>query len=647
MISSLFSGVSGLRNHQTRMDVLGNNIANVNTIGFKGSRATFQESLVQTMQGAGRPTDNRGGTNAVQLGLGMSVASIDNIHSQGGLESTGKISDMAIQGSGYFILADGSGGQYFTRAGNFGFDANGTMINPANGMFVQGKMADSTGEIPATAQLGNITVPFGQQDPPNATSSVTYANNLDSNATDSTASLQSAGTTKVDTVTGKASDGAGGVHEITVAFTQQAEKSDNTGIVLGGATESTTIGSLGVTAAGLGETTTISVDNGTSSVNLTGLTVNSTIGDVITQINAVDGVTAYWDNVNEYIVVERDFAGDGASYNVQAVSTTAVAPAGETVCGVLLDATATFDANDGVDHDFTATDVFTPTGGAPQAAVNLGIEVDPVTGLPNGISEIGGGGITCRATAGLDAGTLKIETEDTQHAMSTTVYDSQGGKHTLVTTFTKTNTDNKWNWQITLNGDEVVRYGDTGSVTFNPDGSLLNFSSDSGTPEFSFDPNNGGEDVVMDLNPGSTGMFDGLTGFSSNSTAAIVNQDGYGMGILDSITVDDTGMIYGIFTNGISRELAQVQLAGFNNESGLMKQGQSMYVTSANSGDPIIGTAGETISATISSGALETSNIDLAAEFTGMITAQRGFQANARVITTSDTMLDELVNLKR
>jgi flagellar hook protein FlgE len=119
------------------------------------------------------------------------------------------------------------------------------------------------------------------------------------------------------------------------------------------------------------------------------------------------------------------------------------------------------------------------------------------------------------------------------------------------------------------------------------------------------------------------------------------------MGILDKISIDPTGLIIGIFSNGVSRNLAQIVLAGFNNQAGLMKSGESLFQSSANSGEGIEGVAGETIAATISSGALESANVDLAQEFTNMIIAQRGFQSNARVITTSDSMLDDLVNLKR
>ena len=138
-----------------------------------------------------------------------------------------------------------------------------------------------------------------------------------------------------------------------------------------------------------------------------------------------------------------------------------------------------------------------------------------------------------------------------------------------------------------------------------------------------------------------------MTGFASPHSATVLGQDGHTVGILDKLSIDKSGNLIGNFSNGISRVLAQIVLADFNNQAGLIKAGRSLYQASANSGEAITGVAGETISAEISSGALEASSVDIASEFTGMITAQRGFQANARIITTSDNMLDELVNLKR
>jgi flagellar hook protein FlgE len=215
MMSSLFAGVSGLKNHQVKMNVIGNNIANVNTIGFKGGRVTFQEALVQTIKGAGRPSAISGGTNPQQIGLGMTVSAIDTLFTQGGLETTGQITDLAIQGSGFFILSDGQG-EYYTRAGAFGFDAESYLVDPGSGYKVQGRMADENGNIPAVSTIGDIRLPFGQQDPANATTMINLANNLDSSATESDAHLIRAGSTGVDQVTGTAIDGAGGTHSVEI-----------------------------------------------------------------------------------------------------------------------------------------------------------------------------------------------------------------------------------------------------------------------------------------------------------------------------------------------------------------------------------------------------------------------------------------------
>jgi flagellar hook protein FlgE len=214
-------------------------------------------------------------------------------------------------------------------------------------------------------------------------------------------------------------------------------------------------------------------------------------------------------------------------------------------------------------------------------------------------------------------------------------------------TFTKTTTPNLWDWDITLPNEETILEGGSGQVQFNPDGSLLSFSYDGGGSQLSFDPGNGASLVNIQLNAGNAGQYNGLTGFASPFTASAIHQDGYTMGILEKIAIDTSGTITGIFSNGISRTLAQIILADVSNQGGLRRAGNSLYQTSANSGSAIHGVAGETIAGSISSGALEASNVDIAHEFTNMITAQRGFQANARVITTSDTMLDELVNLKR
>ena len=180
MMRSLYSGVSGLQNHQTRMDVIGNNISNVNTIGFKRGRVNFQDMISQQMQGAAKPTDELGGVNPKEVGLGMTVAAIDNIFNQGNLQSTGVSTDIAIQGNGFFILKSGEE-SFYTRAGAFSLDTDGTLVNPANGMRVQGWMAEEVNGqmlVSTAATPTDLTIPVGAKDPAKETQNVHYACNL-------------------------------------------------------------------------------------------------------------------------------------------------------------------------------------------------------------------------------------------------------------------------------------------------------------------------------------------------------------------------------------------------------------------------------------------------------------------------------------
>ena len=183
MMRSLYSGVSGLQNHQTRMDVIGNNISNVNTIGFKRGRVNFQDMISQQLQGAAKPTEEKGGVNPKEVGLGMTVAAIDTVFTQGNLQSTGISTDVAIQGTGFFIEKNGENSLY-PRAGAFGVDKDGTLVNPANGFKVQGWMArELNGEmvVQTAATPSDITIPIGSKDPAKATQNVKFACNLNKN----------------------------------------------------------------------------------------------------------------------------------------------------------------------------------------------------------------------------------------------------------------------------------------------------------------------------------------------------------------------------------------------------------------------------------------------------------------------------------
>ncbi|MCL1929450.1 MAG: flagellar hook protein FlgE, partial [Treponema sp.] len=219
MMRSLFAGVSGLQNHQTRMDVVGNNIANVNTTGFKKGRVNFQDMLYQQLAGAARPTEDLGGINPKEVGLGMSIASIDTIHIQGALQSTGVQTDLAMVGTGFFVMKSGDQ-TFFTRAGNFGLDREGLLVNPGNGMRVQGWMAVDQ-MLDVSADVEDIMIPLGSKDPARATTFVNFACNLDKripelpeNPTPAQVRASTWGTSI------KIYDSFGDMHTLQVAFTR-------------------------------------------------------------------------------------------------------------------------------------------------------------------------------------------------------------------------------------------------------------------------------------------------------------------------------------------------------------------------------------------------------------------------------------------
>jgi flagellar hook protein FlgE len=232
--------------------------------------------------------------------------------------------------------------------------------------------------------------------------------------------------------------------------------------------------------------------------------------------------------------------------------------------------------------------------------------------------------------------------------MSITVYDSLGTKHELKMVMWKTGT-NTWDWKFDPSGMDISSAGitdvaGTHPITFAADGSV-DTTATAAMPEVKFTPNSGANDVDLKIDLG-TGLS-GLSQFAGSSTAVMRDQDGYTNGTLQSFNIDSTGTIVGGFTNGITQVLGQIQLADFNNPEGLDRVGDNAYTTTANSGAAVLGFAGEGSVSSIASGALEMSNVDLAQEFTNMIIAQRGFQANSRVISTTDQLMQDLVNLKQ
>lgn len=274
MMRSLFSGVAGLKSHQTRMDTVGNNIANVNTVGFKSSRTTFADTLYQTLSGASGPTGTQGGTNPKQIGLGTGVASIDTIFTDGSVQSTGKNTDLCLSGSGLFVVKNASG-TYYTRDGAFEFDKQGNYVLPGSGLLVQGWTASGTGAsrtIDTTGAAGNIKIQSGQSMAAASTTTATLSNNL-SSATPVNDPANSVNGTATSTLT--AYDSLGNAHQITLTYTKTASDAWTVKAAAAG-TDTTCKATLGTT--NLKFTTTGAYDTGSTIGDLTLTLTNGATG---------------------------------------------------------------------------------------------------------------------------------------------------------------------------------------------------------------------------------------------------------------------------------------------------------------------------------------------------------------------------------
>ena len=666
MMRSLFSGVSGLKSHQTRMDTIGNNIANVNTTGFKSSRTTFADTLSQTLTGASAPGDTTGGTNPKQIGLGTGVASIDTIFTDGSVQSTGKNTDLCLSGNGLFVVKKGSE-TYYTRDGAFEFDANGNYVLPSSGLYVQGWTAKD-GTLTTSGAVGNITIPSGKSMASKATSTATYSNNLNASTTGYTISsilvnytdgtsetvsnysptASSSGTIKLTMSTGE-----------TITLDDTAGYTFKTGDNIDGkALYSSVIKS--VTA------------NTTGTVDLTCSTG--------TAVNSITGGTAYPPKglTSGTYSVGGTYTLSGKITSVQANGTNSVdvTLADGTVVNVPKPESFTYAAGDTFTANLPITEIKAAAGAVvttengAAAATTAELDVTSATQTYARSGTAADGTITAIARTGstaytfngktVSSNTINTSTGSTMSGLlgsdyaandtfypsvttTVTAYDSEGSAHAIPVLFTKT-ADNTW--QTSLSGG-----GNTTTIT-EPDGtttavsltsSNLKFDTAgkylSGTASLSLTPTNGAAAQTVSVN------LSGLTQYAGTSTINAA-ADGNAAGTLSSVSIDSTGKITGTYTNGVKQTEAQVAVAQFNNASGLTKTGNSLYQESNNSGTANVKTASD-LGVTITPSALEMSNVDIANEFSDMIITQRGFQSNSKIITVGDEMLDTLINMKR
>jgi len=713
MLKSLYSGVTGLQSHQIAMDVESNNIANVNTVGFKYSRANFSDLLAQNKAIATAPQGELGGKNPVQIGLGTTVNSSTRIFSQGSVQNTDKNTDMAIQGDGFFIVSPDGGSTYkYTRSGDFKFDAAGNFVDN-NGFIAQGWLRDpETGKVDSTAPITNIQIAPGLTTPASATTEVVLKANLNSGSTvENISPAYEVPTGTPNSITnpgeGDAIDANGNPidsGDLGVMFNDNGEAfnlQDGQGIWA--SFQYATSTATGNVAAGAAELDiTFELDDGTLHQITTsgGDAANTAVQNGTryeTAINAqtsTTGVIANYDAVNNQLILTNTNESNSQSHNIRIA---AVGNANSGFDGTESSTTAyqyRYDSSGGanvvagLDKTFTTISdlryamelqanadaagnpidsnvkitvneqgklvIDNSTGGTQGYELNVAVTGIDDASTTNNIRftdslEILNGRLPENSVGALFSQSFNAAT----HSSSIDLFDSLGSKHTLRMEFRKVSVDANTGstWNMTLSVPEPATIDTvaptnqrTGSVRFNSDGSLATYNP----PNFSFTANNGSEpDQQVRLSFGTTNAFDGLKSFDSESTTSGISQDGYTGGDLVGVRIDQSGTVVGSFSNGRSFGLAQVSMAKFTNNEGLATEGGNIYVQTANSGEPIIGTAATAGRGFIQSSALEASNVDLSNSLTQLIIIQRGFQANGKTITTSDTLLETLIGLKR
>ena len=549
MMRSMYSAVSGLKTHQTRMDVIGNNIANVNTVAFKSSSVTFSDILYQTTSNASgaNATTGTGGVNAKQIGLGTTAAATKvSITSAGASETTGNPFDIRLtdkNSTNFFIVNNGSE-NVFTRSGSFYVDGSGNLCMSSTGYTVMGWQVDeTTGEIRKdTVSALRIMQEKNLTSAPEATTQATIAGVLDENDTD-------------------VKNDAGRVMNLNFY--------DNLGYQY---TAKFAIKSTGTDGKYTVELTSVLDSNNQNIIkNLTKQEISQIFGDY-----QADATLGQYGLSKDYEFKNNKYVrkADNKEFEVDKTDSTL------------------FKAADGSGDTVSITEIFsgittTMAKDIKDPASQTKVEFDTTTG---------------HAT---------VKGEKTSYDL---VFDTSTGKF------------------ASIGGDtpsKMLNMSVLSSGLLNRNGNFQNI-----TVDFSqcLNYENGGKSTIG----ADAGAVDGTTG------------KGRKLGAMTGIFIDTSGRIYGTYDNGNTELLGQIAVAQFSNASGLEKVGESCYRTTLNSGEfDGIGVEISADGSSMTTGELEMSNVDLSSEFTSMITTQRGFQANSRVITTSDTLLEELVNLKR
>ena len=641
MTSSLFSALSGLQAHESWISVIGNNLANQSTPGYKSSRAVFSDQFSQTLRFASLPTGTLGGRNPMQLGLGVQLADIGRDFQQGALSNTGRTFDLALNGLGHFMTTDGINTLY-TRVGTFGLDATSRLVDQRTGYRVLGIDGQE------------INLDTTSLFPPNPTDEVSFAGNLPAVVTGPLAQVLTSSAAFMDgspaSMTGS---NATNSFSVPVGETWTMELIVNGGaplpVTLAGQAAPYTaldvvniinaIPNSGMTAVDAGGAVQITTDGTGASTSLkivpgnSGLDIASLLGLPLSQINGSETPAAGTTALNNLPTNLTDYQ-NGDTIDISGVDQDGSPVLTSFTYGAANDGTTLDDLVTFIDAAFAnATAAFNPATGQIEVTADATGVTNLSLSLADSNSSVGATDWAKHSLIVTSSGTGPDE-----FSTSIEVFDQAGSSHTVSFTYERQD-DGSWN--ISADSTDGTVSGLVQGLRFNQNGSIAALPT---SLDFSVQfPNQSPQTITVDF--GTPGLFDGVTQFGQASSVFADFQSGFGVGELSNMSVNGDGDIQGFYTNGQIRTLGEIGVATFVNDNGLREIGQNMWADTPNSGIRTVSKGSQGKAGEVVGGALEQSNVQVAEEFVRLIEAQRGFQANARVITTTDEVLAELVNL--
>ncbi|MFW0883608.1 flagellar hook-basal body complex protein [Candidatus Acidulodesulfobacterium sp. H_13] len=580
-VNALFTAVSGLNANQTYLGIIGNNIANSNTIGFKSSNPIFQNLVSQTLSGV----------SSSQEGLGTSVYSIQQQFGQGAMETTSNPLDMAVDGNGFFIVRSPNGSSYYTRNGQFSENAQGQIVDSTGQNVVQGYSLNAQGvSTSGTPQPISLTT---SAIPPKATTTAVLTANLDSNISTQTAPTTTAGNFMGGYLTSSAAVGSSALN-VTMTYNGTT----------GNAPTSLLIGN------GNGTDNLYTVDSYVSGgTTYTPATLPS--GSVVTSVTLSSPLTS---SVLENTAISQNTLGLTSVSGILAGSNIQINTNG----------TATSSTNDPYQFFNNVASVNS------NSTVNLSNAM-PIPSV--GSFTAGGGVITGPAN---DYYSTTINAYDSlgdslpmtvTFAPSSSTAGNWNVYYKINGTAAQRQALNSTTPDITFNSEGQITSGISQTLTDVP--AYVN-------PAPGTLPDGASEPLSVALN------LNNVTQYAATSAATAFTQNGYSTGTLTSFTVDKGGRISGLFSNGQTKYLYQVALANFISPTGLVSEGNSLYSQSYSSGQPAVGVANSGNFGYITDSALEQSNVNISSEFTNMIIAQNAYVANSKVLTTENSVLRAL-----